>query len=84
MKQINVNGLLLNEEQISNLINNAKELKIEKKILKEEIASIKEGVQWVYILLMKYIQEVLMKSMTPCVTPVRTVSMNVGMQGIVL
>lgn len=45
MKQINVNGLLLNEEQISNLINNAKELKIENKILKEEIASIKEGVQ---------------------------------------
>ena len=45
MKQINVNGLLLNEEQISNLINNAKELKIENKILKEEIATIKEGVQ---------------------------------------
>lgn len=45
MQQINVKGLLLNEEQISNLINNAKELKIENKILKEEIASIKEGVQ---------------------------------------
>lgn len=45
MQQINVNGLLLNEEQISNLINNAKELKIENKVLKEELYAIKEGVQ---------------------------------------
>lgn len=45
MQQINVKGLLLNEEQISNLINKAKQLKIENKVLKEEIASIKEGMQ---------------------------------------
>ena len=45
MQQIIVKGVLLNEEQISNLIDNAKQLKIENNVLKEEIASIKEGMQ---------------------------------------
>lgn len=43
MNQINIKGVgLLNEEQISNLITNARKLKAENKILKEEIDSLKE------------------------------------------
>ena len=43
MQQINVKGIgLLTEEQISNLITNARKYKAENKVLKEEIAHLKE------------------------------------------
>ena len=45
MQQINIRGMLLNEEQISNLINNAEELKIENKVLRQELQAIKEESQ---------------------------------------
>lgn len=42
-QQINVEGVgLLNESQITNLINNAKKLRIENKVLKEELNALKE------------------------------------------
>ena len=43
MQQINVKGIgLLTEEQISNLITNARKLRTENEILKEEIRTLKE------------------------------------------
>lgn len=43
MQTINVKGVgLLNETQIQNLVNNARKMKIENKILKEELSSLKE------------------------------------------
>ena len=43
MQEINVKGVgLLNETQILNLVNNARKMKIENQILKEEISSLKE------------------------------------------
>ena len=43
MQTIDIKGVgVLNEEQISNLIRNAKELKIENKILRQEICQFKE------------------------------------------
>jgi len=46
MQQINVKGVgLLDEEQIFNLFNNAKKLKVENKILNEEISLLKEASQ---------------------------------------
>ena len=43
MQQINVKGIgLLNEKQIENLVTNARKLRTENKILKEEIRTLKE------------------------------------------
>lgn len=43
MQQINVKGVgILNEDQILNLINNARKWRTENKVLKEELDSIKE------------------------------------------
>ena len=43
MNQIQIKGVgLLSEEQISNLITNARKLKAENQILKEEIDALKE------------------------------------------
>ena len=43
MNQIQIKGVgLLNEEQISNLITNARKLRRENEVLKEEIATLKE------------------------------------------
>ena len=43
MNQINIKGVgLLTEEQISKLITNARKLRTENKILKEEIRTLKE------------------------------------------
>lgn len=44
MQKINVKGVgLLNEEQILNLVNNTRKLKVENKVLREEISHIKEA-----------------------------------------
>lgn len=44
MQKINVQGVgLLNEEQIRNLVYNARILKAENKVLREEISHIKEA-----------------------------------------
>ena len=43
MNQINIKGVgLLNEEQISNLITNARRLRRENEVLKQEIDALKE------------------------------------------
>ena len=44
MKSIQIEGIgLLNETQILNLVNNARKMRTENKILREEIASLKEA-----------------------------------------
>lgn len=49
MQQINVKGIgLLNETQILNLVNNARKMRTENKVLREEIANFKAEVKvWV-------------------------------------